>query len=61
MVAMRVPIIVAGGGWNETTDGGERTYGSQPKKARKERSKNMVRAVRQPITEVSDGGAPLEP
>ena len=28
-----------------TTDGGERTDGSQAKKARKERSKNQVRAV----------------
>ena len=49
------------GDGNETTDGGERTDGSQAKKARKERSKNKVRALRQAITEVSPGGAPLEP
>ena len=49
------------GDGNETTNGGERTDGSQPKKARKERSKNKVRATRQAITQVSDGGAPLEP
>ena len=36
-----------------TTDGGERTDGSQAKKARKERSKNKVRALRQAITEVA--------
>ena len=49
------------GDGNETTDGGERTDGSQAKKARKERSKNKVRVLRQAITEVSPGGAPLEP
>ena len=45
------------GDGDATTDGGECTEGSQAKKARKERSKNKVRALRQAITQVSDGGA----
>ena len=49
------------GDGDATTDGGERTDGIQAKKARKVRSKNKVQALRQAITQVSDGGAPLEP
>jgi len=44
-----------------TDDGSARTYGSQPKRQRKDRRPNVLRTVKEEFTQVDSNGHPTEP